>query len=257
MAFFLDRARLVVRQQRAVELVPRDVRVHRGGFYRSHHDNPLRPCAVGAIWPNAASAGSHASFGCYAVGRGAGSHRIRRSPCPPPSASSSVASPAAPPSPPRPSCRCSPRCRPGAPMAAPAAEASTAAAACPDLLQRQMPRLQDEKPQALCQYAGKVVLVVNTASFCGYTPQYKALESISARYADKGLVVLGFPSGDFGNQEYGSNKEIAEFCENTFNVKFPMFSKSSVAAGKADLNPLFADLPSAQDRRPSGTSTST
>lgn len=126
--------------------------------------------------------------------------------------------------------------------AAPAAEASTAAAACPDLLQRQMPRLQDEKPQALCQYAGKVVLVVNTASFCGYTPQYKALESISARYADKGLVVLGFPSGDFGNQEYGSNKEIAEFCENTFNVKFPMFSKSSVAAGKADLNPLFADL---------------
>ncbi|MBO9686710.1 glutathione peroxidase [Roseateles chitosanitabidus] len=126
--------------------------------------------------------------------------------------------------------------------AAPAAEASTAPAACPELLQRQMPRLQDEKPQALCQYAGKVVLVVNTASFCGYTPQYKALEAISARYADKGLVVLGFPSGDFGNQEYGSNKEIAEFCENTFNVKFPMFSKSSVAAGKTDLNPLFADL---------------
>lgn len=127
--------------------------------------------------------------------------------------------------------------------AAPAAEAATtSAAACPELLQRQMPRLQDEKPQALCQYAGKVVLVVNTASFCGYTPQYKALEAISARYADKGLVVLGFPSGDFGNQEYGSNKEIAEFCENTFNVKFPMFSKSSVAAGKPDLNPLFADL---------------
>ncbi|OWQ88351.1 glutathione peroxidase [Roseateles aquatilis] len=129
-------------------------------------------------------------------------------------------------------------------QAAPAAEttAPASAANCPDLLQRQMPRLQDEKPQALCQYAGKVVLVVNTASFCGYTPQYKALEAISARYADKGLVVLGFPSGDFGNQEYGSNKEIAEFCENTFNVKFPMFSKSSVAAGKADLNPLFADL---------------
>ncbi|UXH81025.1 glutathione peroxidase [Roseateles amylovorans] len=117
-----------------------------------------------------------------------------------------------------------------------------AAASCPDLLQRDMPRLQDEKPQALCQYAGKVVLVVNTASFCGYTPQYKALEAVSAKYADKGLVVLGFPSGDFGNQEYGSNKEIAEFCENTFNVKFPMFSKSSVSAGKTDLNPLFADL---------------
>jgi glutathione peroxidase len=127
--------------------------------------------------------------------------------------------------------------------AAPAAETTAAStASCPELLNRQMPRLQDEKPQALCQYAGKVVLVVNTASFCGYTPQYKALEALSARYADKGLVVLGFPSGDFGNQEYGSNKEIAEFCENTFNVKFPMFSKSNVAAGKADLNPLFADL---------------
>jgi len=128
-------------------------------------------------------------------------------------------------------------------LAAPAAEAAAVSGApCPELLNRQMPRLQDEKPQALCQYAGKVVLVVNTASFCGYTPQYKALEAVSARYADKGLVVLGFPSGDFGNQEYGSNKEIAEFCENTFNVKFPMFSKSSVAAGKPDLNPLFADL---------------
>jgi glutathione peroxidase len=126
--------------------------------------------------------------------------------------------------------------------AAPAAETVASGASCPELLNRQMPRLQDEKPQALCQYAGKVVLVVNTASFCGYTPQYKALEALSARYADKGLVVLGFPSGDFGNQEYGSNKEIAEFCENTFNVKFPMFSKSNVAAGKADLNPLFADL---------------
>lgn len=126
--------------------------------------------------------------------------------------------------------------------AAPAAETAASTASCPELLNRQMPRLQDEKPQALCQYAGKVVLVVNTASFCGYTPQYKALEALSARYADKGLVVLGFPSGDFGNQEYGSNKEIAEFCENTFDVKFPMFSKSNVAAGKADLNPLFADL---------------
>ncbi|WAC74435.1 glutathione peroxidase [Roseateles sp. SL47] len=132
-----------------------------------------------------------------------------------------------------------------APLAAHAASATAAAptstaANCPDLLQRQFPRLQDEKPQALCQYAGKVVLVVNTASFCGFTPQYKALEALSIKY--KELVVLGFPSGDFGNQEYGSNKEIAEFCENTFNVKFPMFSKSSVSAGKSDLNPLFADL---------------
>ena len=117
-----------------------------------------------------------------------------------------------------------------------------AAPVCPELLQREMPRLQDEKPQALCQYAGKVLLVVNTASFCGFTAQYKALETLSGRYAERGLVVLGFPSNDFGNQEPGSNKEIAEFCENTFNVKFPMFSKSAVLPGKPDTNALFADL---------------
>ncbi len=125
-------------------------------------------------------------------------------------------------------------------MAATCAQA--APAACPALLQREMPRLQDEKPQPLCQYAGKVLLVVNTASFCGFTSQYKALETLSSRYGERGLVVLGFPSNDFGSQEPGSNKEIAEFCENTFNVKFPMFSKSVVKPGKPDTNPLFADL---------------
>lgn len=128
--------------------------------------------------------------------------------------------------------------------AATAASAATAAAeaGCPDLLKRDFPRLQDEKPQALCQYAGRVLLVVNTASFCGFTSQYKALETLSGRYGARGLVVLGFPSNDFGSQEPGSNKEIAEFCENTFNVKFPMFSKSVVASGKPGLNPLFGDL---------------
>ncbi len=123
-----------------------------------------------------------------------------------------------------------------------AAPSPAATANCPTLLQREMPRLQDEKPQSLCQYAGKVVLVVNTASFCGFTSQYKALETLAERYADRGLVVLGFPSNDFGSQEPGSNKEIAEFCENTFNVKFPMFAKSVVKGGKPDTNPLFADL---------------
>jgi len=126
-----------------------------------------------------------------------------------------------------------------APTSGPAA---SAAASCPDLLQREFPRLQDEKPQALCQYNGKVLLVVNTASFCGFTSQYKALETLSGRYAARGLVVLGFPSNDFGGQEPGSNKEIAEFCENTFNVKFPMFSKSVVKAGQPGLNPLYAEL---------------
>jgi len=128
------------------------------------------------------------------------------------------------------------------PVPVTAAAAPTAEASCPDLLKRDFPRLQDEKPQALCQYAGKVLLVVNTASFCGFTSQYKALETLSGRYSARGLVVLGFPSNDFGSQEPGSNKEITEFCENTFNVKFPMFSKSVVASGKPGLNPLFGEL---------------
>ena len=113
-------------------------------------------------------------------------------------------------------------------------------ATCPALLQPQFPRLQDEAPQNLCQYAGKVVLVVNTASFCGFTSQYEGLEALYAKYQGKGLVVLGFPSNDFGKQEPGSAKEIADFCFNTYGVKFPMFSKTVVSgAGK---NALYAAL---------------
>ena len=116
-------------------------------------------------------------------------------------------------------------------LAAQAAQ-EAAPAACPALLQHQFPRLQDEKPQSLCQYSGKVLLVVNTASYCGFTSQYKGLEGLYAKYQAKGLVVLGFPSNDFA-QETGSNQQIAEFCENTFGVKFPMFAKSSVAGSQA------------------------
>ncbi|MCJ0765818.1 glutathione peroxidase [Variovorax terrae] len=105
--------------------------------------------------------------------------------------------------------------------------------ACPATLQYSFPRLQDEKPQALCQYAGKVLLVVNTASYCGFTPQYKGLEALYAKYKDRGLVVLGFPSNDF-SQEPGANKQIADFCENTFGVKFPMFAKTSVSGGQTN-----------------------
>lgn len=114
------------------------------------------------------------------------------------------------------------------------------AQSCGSLLNRSMPRLQDEKPQNLCQYAGKVVVVVNTASYCGFTPQYKGLEALNARYQSRGLVVLGFPSNDFGAQEPGSNQEVAAFCESTYGVKFPMFVKSSVKGSQA--NPLFAEL---------------
>ncbi|MDM0065673.1 glutathione peroxidase [Variovorax sp. J31P207] len=119
------------------------------------------------------------------------------------------------------------------------AAAQGAPAGCPAILQHTFPRLQDEKPQSLCQYAGKVVLVVNTASFCGFTPQYKGLEALDSKYRSRGLVVLGFPSNDFA-QEAGSNKEIADFCESTFGVKFPMFAKSSVRG--PDASPLFKQL---------------
>nr|WP_245640587.1 glutathione peroxidase [Polynucleobacter sinensis] len=111
---------------------------------------------------------------------------------------------------------------------------------CSPLLSHSFPRLQDEVPQNLCQYQGKVILVVNTASFCGFTSQYEGLEQLYAKYKDKGLVVLGFPSNDFGQQEPGSNKEIADFCKNTYDVKFPMFAKSVVSGNNP--NPLFKML---------------
>lgn len=112
-------------------------------------------------------------------------------------------------------------------------------ASCPALLRQSFDRLQDEKPQSLCQYAGKVLLVVNTASFCGFTRQYEGLEALDRKYRADGLVVLGFPSNDFA-QETGSNKEVADFCESTFGVKFPMFVKSAVRG--SDANPLFKEL---------------
>lgn len=138
----------------------------------------------------------------------------------------------------------------GAALSAPAL-AQTPPSACPTLLKREAPRLQDEKPQNLCQYAGKVVLVVNTASYCGFTSQYKSLETLYGQYRERGLVVLGFPSNDFGSQEPGSNKDIAEFCENTFSVKFPMFAKSRVKAGDASVNPLFVELGQRTGKTPS------
>lgn len=115
-----------------------------------------------------------------------------------------------------------------------------AAPSCSPLLSHTFPRLQDEAPQNLCQYQGKVILVVNTASFCGFTSQYEGLEKIYAKYKDEGFVVLGFPSNDFGQQEPGSNKEIADFCKNTYDVKFPMFAKSAVSGSNP--NPLFKML---------------
>jgi glutathione peroxidase len=121
------------------------------------------------------------------------------------------------------------------------------AAACPSLLQHTFPRLQDEKPQPLCQYAGRVLLVVNTASYCGFTSQYRGLEALHSKYKERGLVVLGFPSNDFA-QETGSNAQIADFCENTFGVKFPMFAKTSVTGDQA--SPLFKQLATQTGQKP-------
>ena len=105
----------------------------------------------------------------------------------------------------------------------------------------------DGKPVNLAKYQGNVVLIVNVASQCGYTPQYEGLEKLYADYRERGLVVLGFPSNDF-LQESGTNKDIAEFCENTFGVKFPMFSKSAVRG--ADANVLFRELAQQTGRAP-------
>jgi len=121
------------------------------------------------------------------------------------------------------------------------------AASCPPLLQHSFNRLQDDQPQNLCQYAGKVLLVVNTASYCGFTPQYEGLEALYARYAARGLVVMGFPSNDFA-QESGSNEQIADLCFNTYGVKFPMFGKTVVKGPQA--NPLYVALTQATGQAP-------
>jgi glutathione peroxidase len=99
------------------------------------------------------------------------------------------------------------------------------------------------KPKQLADFRGKVLLVVNTASKCGFTPQYKGLEELYAAYKDQDFAVLGFPSNQFGQQEPGTNDEIAEFCEVNYGVSFPMFAKVDVNG--ADAHPLFAHLKSA------------
>lgn len=99
----------------------------------------------------------------------------------------------------------------------------------------------DGKPLSLAKYRGKVVLIVNVASRCGYTPQYAGLEKLYRQYKDKGLIVLGVPSNDFGRQEPGSNAEIKEFCSTKYRTTFPMLSKVSVVKGP-DQAPLYKYL---------------
>jgi glutathione peroxidase len=112
--------------------------------------------------------------------------------------------------------------------------------ACKPVLDHAFPALLDGKPRSLCEYSGRVVLVVNTASECGYTPQYEGLEALYKRYQKRGLVVVGFPSNDFGGQEPGSNQQVAEFCRLNYGVTFPMFEKTVVSGPKA--HPFYAAL---------------
>ncbi|MBF0282470.1 MAG: redoxin domain-containing protein [Zetaproteobacteria bacterium] len=109
-----------------------------------------------------------------------------------------------------------------------------AAKACAPLLDFTVETLSKHQPIKLCDaYQGQVILVVNTASKCGYTHQYEGLEKLYREYKDQGLVILGFPSNDFAGQEPESEEKIADFCSLTFGVEFPMFSKSSVKQGAA------------------------
>ncbi|MGD2074755.1 MAG: glutathione peroxidase [Gammaproteobacteria bacterium] len=119
--------------------------------------------------------------------------------------------------------------------------AHAGASLCPASLDFHKRELLGEQPRHLCDlFGGKVVLIVNTASRCAFTPQYEGLESLYARYRERGLVVAGFPSNDFGGQEPGTEKQIRDFCRLTYSVRFPMFAKTRVLGVSAD--PLYRHL---------------
>lgn len=113
-----------------------------------------------------------------------------------------------------------------------------AIAACPAIYNHQLTTLQGEKID-LCDFQDKPILVVNTASKCGFTPQFEALESLYSKHKAQGLLVIGFPSNDF-RQEPGNNKQIGDFCKLTYSVQFPMMAKSSVSGPNA--NPVYKQL---------------
>jgi glutathione peroxidase len=127
--------------------------------------------------------------------------------------------------------------------------AGAAAQACPPSLDFALRPLLGEKPVRLCdRYAGKVLLVVNTASKCGFTPQYAGLEQLSRELGPRGLVVLGFPSNDFAGQEPGTEAEIGSFCRSTYGVQFPMFEKTIVRGAGA--HPLYRYLAATSGEEP-------
>ena len=116
---------------------------------------------------------------------------------------------------------------------------------CPAALNFSVRALGEDKPVNLCEtYKGKVVIIVNTASKCGFTPQFEGLEKLYSTYKDRGLVVLGFPCNQFGGQEPGDEQQIATFCQTRFAVTFPMFAKVEVNGAQA--HPLFQFLTQAK-----------
>lgn len=118
---------------------------------------------------------------------------------------------------------------------------SGAALGCPETLDFKKRELAGQQQVSLCErYSGDVLLVVNTASKCGYTPQYDGLEALYRKYRERGLVVLGFPSNDFGGQEPGTEQQVQSFCRLTYGVDFPMFEKTRVRQGAA--GPLYQTL---------------
>ena len=117
--------------------------------------------------------------------------------------------------------------------------AAGGASACPPLLDHTLPKLHSSESVALCQFAGRPILIVNTASYCGYTGQFRGLEALWKANRDDGLVVIGFPSDDF-NQEDADAAKTAEVCYVNYGVTFPMVAASPVARGA--VNPVFAEL---------------
>nr|WP_018862792.1 MULTISPECIES: vitamin B12 ABC transporter permease [unclassified Thioalkalivibrio] len=130
--------------------------------------------------------------------------------------------------------------------------AGEAGASCPASLDFEMRPLAASEPVRLCdRHAGQVLLVVNTASQCGFTPQYEGLEALNAEFQDRGFHVLGFPSGDFAGQEYEDETDIAEFCRSNYGIQFPMYEKVHASRRHAASGTLYHHLGTATGEFPS------
>lgn len=125
---------------------------------------------------------------------------------------------------------------------------SLASASCSDLLDNEVKVLNQKEYKNLCEYSGKTILVVNTASKCGFTYQYEQLEELYRKYASEGFVVLGFPSRNFLYQEFDEESQVEEFCKSQFDVTFPLFSITNVTA--ANTHPFFEKLFEETKERP-------